>query len=69
MWATGGWALKWGVMDYAGGGPVEIGSGVGGLAYALILGRRMEDQLVNFRCVLPHSWGVFRLIFILPFLK
>lgn len=33
----------------SGGGPVEIGSGVGGLAYAFVLGRRKEDQLVNFR--------------------
>lgn len=48
---------RWGVMDYAGGGPVEIGSGVGGLAYAVILGRRKEDQLVNFRCV-PSSPAV-----------
>lgn len=52
VWAPGGWAFKWGVLDYAGGGPVEIGSGVGGLAYAVILGRRKEDQLVNFR---PHN--------------
>lgn len=41
--------IRWGVLDYAGGGPVEIGSGVGGLAYAFVLGRRKEDQLVNFR--------------------
>lgn len=52
VWAPGGWAFKWGVLDYAGGGPVEIGSGVGGLAYAMVLGRRKEDQLVNFR---PHN--------------
>lgn len=57
VWATGGWAFKWGVMDYAGGGPVEIGSGVGGLAYAFVLGNRKEDQLVNFRCVrLLHAF-------------
>jgi Amt family ammonium transporter len=57
VWAPGGWAFKWGVMDYAGGGPVEIGSGVGGLAYAFVLGSRKEDQLVNFRYVplLLHS--------------
>lgn len=49
VWGVGGWAFGWGVLDYAGGGPVEICSGVGGLAYAFVLGRRREDQLVNFR--------------------
>lgn len=52
-WGPDGWAgIRWGVMDYAGGGPVEIGSGVGGLAYALALGRRKEKLLLNFR---PHN--------------
>lgn len=35
-----------------GGGPVEIGSGVGGLAYAWVIGRRKEQELLNFR---PHN--------------
>jgi len=35
-----------------GGGPVEIGSGVGGLAYSWVLGRRQEKELLNFR---PHN--------------
>ncbi|KAG5650638.1 hypothetical protein H0H81_011521 [Sphagnurus paluster] len=51
-WGTNGWALKWGVLDFAGGGPVEIGSGIGGLAYSWILGRRQEKELLNFR---PHN--------------
>lgn len=51
-WNTNGWAFKWGVLDYAGGGPVEIGSGVGGLGYALALGRRKDKLLLNFR---PHN--------------
>ncbi|PVG03017.1 putative ammonium transporter [Serendipita vermifera] len=51
-WNVNGWAFKWGVADYAGGGPVEIGSGVGGLAYAWVLGRRSERELINFR---PHN--------------
>ena len=38
--------------SYAGGGPVEIGSGVSGLAYAWVLGRRSERELLNFR---PHN--------------
>lgn len=51
-WAPNGWAFKWGVLDYAGGGPVEIGSGIGGLAYSWVLGRRTERELLNFR---PHN--------------
>ncbi len=51
-WNINGWAFKWGVLDYAGGGPVEIGSGVGGLAFAWVLGRRKERELLNFR---PHN--------------
>lgn len=35
-----------------GGGPVEIGSGIGGLAYSWVLGRRQEKELLNFR---PHN--------------
>jgi Amt family ammonium transporter len=51
-WNINGWAFKYGVLDFAGGGPVEIGSGVGGLAYAWVIGRRNERELVNFR---PHN--------------
>ncbi|TDL28886.1 ammonium transporter [Rickenella mellea] len=52
VWNPNGWAFKFGVLDYAGGGPVEISSGVGGLAYAWVLGRRKEKELLNFR---PHN--------------
>lgn len=54
MWAWGlhGWGYTWGVMDYAGGGPVEIGSGLSALAYSWILGRRQEKMMLNFR---PHN--------------
>ncbi|TFK76731.1 ammonium transporter [Pluteus cervinus] len=51
-WGLEGWAFKWGVLDFAGGGPVEIGSGVGGLAFSWVLGRRAEKELLNFR---PHN--------------
>ena len=37
---------------YTGGGPVEIGSGISGLAYSWVLGRRSERELRNFR---PHN--------------
>jgi len=48
-WNVNGWAYKLGVLDFAGGGPVEIGSGVGGLAYAWVIGRRSEREVANFR--------------------
>jgi len=51
-WGANGWAFKWGVLDFAGGGPVEIGSGIAGLAYSWVLGRRQEKELLNFR---PHN--------------
>ncbi len=40
------------VNCHAGGGPVEIGSGISGLAYSWALGRRSERELRNFR---PHN--------------
>ncbi|KAK4699001.1 ammonium transporter, Amt family, partial [Phenoliferia sp. Uapishka_3] len=40
VWAPEGWAYKLGVLDYAGGGPIEICSGVTGLVYSLFLGKR-----------------------------
>jgi Amt family ammonium transporter len=51
-WSPGGWAFKLGVLDFAGGGPVEIGSGVGGLAFSWVLGRRHPKELHNSR---PYS--------------
>jgi Amt family ammonium transporter len=52
VWNPNGWAFKWGVYDYAGGGPVEIGSGMSALAYSWVLGRRQEKMMINFR---PHN--------------
>ena len=51
-WNINGWGFKYGVMDYAGGGPVEIGSGMSALAYSLVLGKRQEKMMANFR---PHN--------------
>jgi ammonium transporter, Amt family len=64
-WNPNGWAFKFGVLDFAGGGPVEIGSGVGGLAYSWILGRRAERETANFRSYSPVliSLGTFILWF------
>ncbi|CDK28050.1 unnamed protein product [Kuraishia capsulata CBS 1993] len=52
VWNTNGWAYKWGVLDYAGGGPVEILSGFSAFVYSAVLGRRNETMMVNFR---PHN--------------
>lgn len=52
IWAPGGWAYQWEVLDWAGGGPVEILSAVGGFVYSYFLGRRKESLLINFR---PHN--------------
>ena len=41
VWAEGGWILSLGALDFAGGNVVHITSGVGALAAALIVGRRM----------------------------
>jgi ammonium transporter, Amt family len=51
-WNANGWGFVYGVMDYAGGGPVEITSGMSVLAYSLVLGKRQEKMMLNFR---PHN--------------
>ncbi|KAL7267702.1 low affinity high capacity ammonium permease [Rhizina undulata] len=58
VWNINGWAYKWGVLDYAGGGPVEIASGAAALAYSLVLGKRQEKMLLNFR---PHNVSLITL--------
>ncbi|KAF2174056.1 hypothetical protein M409DRAFT_16330 [Zasmidium cellare ATCC 36951] len=57
-WNINGWGYKWGVLDYAGGGPVEIGSGMSALAYSMVLGRRQEKMMLNFR---PHNVSLITL--------
>ncbi|GAA94019.1 uncharacterized protein L969DRAFT_22364 [Mixia osmundae IAM 14324] len=54
IWSPMGWAYKAGVLDYAGGGPVEICSGTTGLVYSLFLGQRrgFGTPRLAFR---PHS--------------
>ncbi|KAI5851616.1 ammonium transporter AmtB-like domain-containing protein [Morchella snyderi] len=58
VWNVNGWAFNYGVLDYAGGGPVEIASGVSALAYSLVLGKRQEKMLLNFR---PHNVSLITL--------
>jgi Amt family ammonium transporter len=40
VWGTGGWLLKYGALDFAGGTVVHISSGVSALVFALVVGRR-----------------------------
>ncbi|RKU42349.1 hypothetical protein DL546_005867 [Coniochaeta pulveracea] len=58
VWNINGWAFNYGVLDYAGGGPVEIVSGVSALAYSWVLGRRNEKMMLNFR---PHNISLITL--------
>ena len=57
-WNANGWGYVYGVVDYAGGGPVEIGSGMSALAYSMVLGRRQEKMMLNFR---PHNVSLITL--------
>ncbi|KAK9465793.1 ammonium transporter AmtB-like domain-containing protein [Lipomyces arxii] len=43
-WNSNGWLYTLGALDFAGGGPVHISSGVGALAFALVLGKRVESK-------------------------
>lgn len=52
IWNSNGWAYNWGVLDYAGGGPVEILSGFSGFVISYFLGPRKEHLMINFR---PHN--------------
>ncbi|EIE79668.1 hypothetical protein G6F46_009172 [Rhizopus delemar] len=52
VWGPNGWLLKLGVMDYAGGTPVHISSGLAAVAYAMVLGKRRDyHENVN----TPHN--------------
>lgn len=52
VWAPGGWLLKLGALDYAGGLVVEIVSGASALALALVLGPRIGFKVDAMR---PHN--------------
>ncbi|KAG9248544.1 ammonium transporter AmtB-like domain-containing protein [Calycina marina] len=58
VWNVNGWAYNYGVLDYAGGGPVEIVSGMSALAYSMVLGKRQEKMMLNFR---PHNVSLITL--------
>ncbi|CAI6052102.1 unnamed protein product [Clonostachys chloroleuca] len=64
VWNANGWGFTHGVIDYAGGVPVEIGSGMSAFAYSWVLGRRNEKMMMNFR---PHNISLITLGTILLF--
>jgi Amt family ammonium transporter len=52
VWAPNGWLHDYGVLDFAGGTPVHLTSGVSALAYALCVGPR---RTINHETYVPHS--------------
>lgn len=50
-WNPEGWLAQLGALDFAGGGPVHMSSGVGALAYSLICGKRKDPAA---RDKVPH---------------
>lgn len=44
VWGGNGWLLTLGELDFAGGGPVHIASGVASLVYSFYLGPRGKDR-------------------------
>jgi Amt family ammonium transporter len=52
-WNPNGWLFKLPGLDFAGGGPVHISSGTAGLAYALVLGKRVKKGEKQF--YKPHN--------------
>ncbi|KAK9479382.1 ammonium transporter AmtB-like domain-containing protein [Lipomyces japonicus] len=56
-WNDNGWLFNLPSLDYAGGGPVHIASGVGALAYAIVIGNRIENDDLKRRVMhfKPHN--------------
>jgi Amt family ammonium transporter len=52
-WNANGWLFNLPGLDFAGGGPVHISSGCAGLAYALVLGKRVKHGEKKF--YKPHN--------------
>lgn len=43
VWSGNGWLNKLGSLDFAGGGPVHIASGIASLSYSLFIGKRSNS--------------------------
>ncbi|MBC8015292.1 MAG: ammonium transporter [Sporomusaceae bacterium] len=52
VWGVGGWLREYGVLDFAGGTVVHILSGVSGLVFALMIGKRKG---YGHEAMLPHN--------------
>ncbi|KAG2209541.1 hypothetical protein INT47_008385 [Mucor saturninus] len=52
IWSRNGWLTQLGAIDYAGGTPVHISSGLAAVAYAMVVGKRRDyNENVN----TPHN--------------
>ncbi|ODV95323.1 hypothetical protein PACTADRAFT_68500 [Pachysolen tannophilus NRRL Y-2460] len=47
VWGTNGWLINLGALDFAGGGPVHISSGIASLIYSGYLGKRKEWKVTG----------------------
>ncbi|KAG5984053.1 hypothetical protein E4U55_006188 [Claviceps digitariae] len=54
-WNPNGWLYKLGAVDFAGGGPVHICSGLASLAYSIMLGKRHGYSTTHGLPYRPHS--------------
>jgi Amt family ammonium transporter len=52
MWGSGGWLARLGALDFAGGVPVHLSSGVAALAAAIIMGKRQGYGTEDLK---PHN--------------
>jgi Amt family ammonium transporter len=53
-WNPSGWLYKLGVYDFAGSGPVHIASGFSALAWAVMLGPRVDPHKESHHPRMPH---------------
>ena len=56
-WNPSGWLYNLGVLDFAGSGPVHIASGFGALAWAMMLGKRLDPNKESHDPRIPHFKG------------
>lgn len=54
-WNAEGWLVSLGALDFAGGGPVHMSSGIGALAYALVCGKRHDPAAMKVPTYRPSS--------------
>ncbi|KAL2890621.1 Ammonium transporter 1 [Ceratocystis lukuohia] len=54
-WNSQGWLFEKGSLDFAGGGPVHMSSGIAALAYSLMLGRRTGYAKMSGLPYRPHN--------------